>query len=89
VGRRVDLNTLLVRWDASEGDFKVWFPSKPDGGFVLGHLCGDYTPVGRQICQKCYHTNEHKGYEETFLKELEKRGYDLTTLRFSIRKKQQ
>lgn len=29
----------------------------------------------------------HKGFDGTMLKELEARGYDLTTLRFSIRRK--
>lgn len=29
----------------------------------------------------------HKGFDATFLKELEARGYDLTTLKFSVRQK--
>ena len=29
----------------------------------------------------------HRGFDDTFLKELESRGYDLTTLKFSVKKK--
>jgi len=89
MGKRVDMETLLVRWDKSEGDFKVWYPNRCDGGFVIEHICGEHTQVGRQICDSCHHQNSHAGWEETFLKELEKRGYDLTTLRFTIKRKKQ
>lgn len=35
----------------------------------------------------CSWLSYHRGFENTFLKELESRGYDLTTLKISIKKK--
>lgn len=75
MGRRVSWDTLLVRWDEHEADFKVWFPNKCDGGLVLNHLVGNACSIGSEY------------FEDTFVDELEKRGYDPTTLRFTIKKK--
>ena len=72
---RVDLNTLLIRWSKKEEDFIVYYPKIQDGGFAIDHICGN------ACCIK------HPGFESTFIKELEKRGYDLKTLKFTIRKK--
>jgi hypothetical protein len=87
MARRVSSNTLLVRWDKTEQDFKVWYPNKCDGGFAIGHLVGEFILVGDQICPHCFKRSPRRGFESTFVKELEKRGYDSETLRFSIKRK--
>lgn len=75
--RRINKDTLLVRWDEKEQDFKVWFPAGEQctGGFIIGHL------VDRPVCIGS------KYFEDTLIKELDKRGYDPKTLRFTIKKK--
>jgi hypothetical protein len=86
MARRVSYDTLLVRWDEKEQDFKVWYPNKCDGGFTIGHFCNNPL-VGESYCPHCFKPTSHEGFEKTFIDELKKRGYDLTTLRFSIKKK--
>lgn len=36
----------------------------------------------------CSWLDRHKGFDDTFLKELERRGYDITTLRISVKQKE-
>lgn len=82
MGRRVSDDTLFVRWDNKEQDFKVWFPNKCDGGFILGVFCNG------NRCPKCWERVDPCGAScENVIDELEKRGYDPTTIRFSIKKK--
>lgn len=74
-------NKLSVIYDKRMGDFVVRSPCKADGGLALSHLLGD---ILRFDVTKWL---DKKGtpYEiENFKKELERRGYDLSTLRFSI-----
>ncbi len=82
MGRRISDNTLLVRWDEKQQDFKVWFPNKCDGGFIMGVFCNN------QICEDCRKKIKFAGASrETLIEELESRGYDPKTLRFTIKKK--
>lgn len=63
-------------WSKKEKDIMYSYPSKVDG-HMLHHRLG---------CE-VYSRLEDK-YDLSFFKELEARGYDLTTLRFSICKKE-
>ena len=75
---------LTVRWSKREKDLVFSYPAKCDGSLAHYMFCG-----------KRMHANFHKSHENPFpwdfdalfVKELEKRGYDLTTLKFSIEKK--
>lgn len=96
VCRRVADTVLKKRWGRpkmQDGKLDVWFGrlhgDGPDlcvqsgegcggsstRGFVLGFFTGGHPHSGAQ------------GFEQSFLKEMETRGFDISTLRFSIRKK--
>ena len=64
--------TLRALWSKKEKDIVYYFPCSPDG-----HMLNGYFVYAKDSFQ-----------EHGLLKELEKRGYDLTTLKFSIRKKE-
>jgi hypothetical protein len=70
-------NTLMARWSKKEDDVLFSFPRKVDGhllSFYFGHL------KPRQLL-------DSDPEPKTFFEELEARGYDLKTLRFSIKRK--
>lgn len=73
-------DTLKVVWSKRERDLLISYPSKPDGHLVHNVL----------NCKRCH--PDMKGlfgvtWEPSFIDELEARGYDLTTLKFSIKRK--
>jgi hypothetical protein len=78
-------NKIYLSYDKRLKDFVVRYPSKPDGGFVLHHILGNILEYRHPSM------SDNRGglpYETTnFKEELERRGYDLSTLRFSIEKK--
>jgi len=63
---------LLLRWSKKENDFLVSFPCSQDGGLL-------FTALG--------HTDLYPERTSDLFSELERRGYDLKTVRFSIDKK--
>lgn len=65
--------TLRARWSKREQDVMIEYPRKCDG-----HLIHYYMGSPRQSGQE---------WVPSLFEELEKRGYDLTTLKFSIKKK--
>lgn len=75
--------TLKLRYSKKENDLVCSFPDAADGSLVLSHLCSDVLKWGGL-------KNVDKGgfnYEVTnFIKDLENRGYDIKTLKFSIQK---
>jgi hypothetical protein len=77
MSKRDATKTLWVEWSKREADVLCHFPNKPDGGFVLHHFCNEL-PV----------TDWKGGYkmQKAFIEELKARGYDITTLKFSIDK---
>ena len=73
---------LRARWSKKLKDVIYYFPSSPDGHLLNTILSGE----------RCHPNTKSPGwlgYEwgPSFLQELEDRGYDITTLKFSIRKK--
>lgn len=81
MARRVDEETLLLRWDKKENDFKVWYPRRCDGALVMHHLLNDI------LKWKLDPMNVSNYRVDNFAKELEARGYDMTTFRFEIKLK--
>lgn len=73
-----------VRWSKRERALLYHFEREKPTSMLIAHVfegitMGDlYRGVGRE---------KREGDERTFAQELEARGYDLTTLKFSIRKK--
>ena len=86
MARRPKENKLIVRWDEKEQDFIVFYPRPSDGGLAINHLVGDILKYRIPIDDYEYPIN----YDKTnFKDELEKRGYDVKTLRFEISLKEQ
>jgi len=78
-------NKLSVIWDKRQKDFVVKYPRKCDGALAIHHLVGNMLMWDMTKALKrefmCHRT-------ENFKEELEKRGYDLSTLKFSIKLKE-
>lgn len=74
---------LYIRWSKKERDYLIYFPRACDGHYINSMLTRDWP----------YRDWKEEGgpirYENNLLQELDKRGYDLTTLKFSIQKKKQ
>lgn len=74
---------LKVKWSKREEDLIIKYPRRCDGA-LINYLFGD-------ILRWAGIDGKDKGwlnYETfNFLKELEKRGYDLTTLKFEVKLK--
>lgn len=79
----MDETKLVVKWSKREKDFMVYYPRKCDGALIqyklfhrrllfnyMKFMDGDKSPYDE---------------EDDFIKELERRGYDKTTLRFEIK----
>jgi hypothetical protein len=75
---------LSLIYDKRQKDFVVKYPQKADGALSLHHLVGDILQYKLPDSETNYPYNWTKF---NFIQELEKRGYDITTLRFSIEKK--
>lgn len=72
---------LSLIFDNRVKDFVVHYPKRCDGALAMNHLCGD---ILKYNVNKDY---PHNFDVKNFKDELEKREYDLTTLRFSIQLK--
>lgn len=66
---------LVVFWSKREQDFLIRFPTKPDG-----HLA--------HYVFNCEHPRPNGEWTPSFVAELERRGYDTKTLRFSVERKE-
>lgn len=71
---------LSVIYDKRQKDFVVKYPRRCDGALALNHLVGDVLK---------YKPPKDEDYPYNFevfslIKELEKRGYDTSTLKFSV-----
>lgn len=72
---------LSIIYDKRQKDFVVKYPKRCDGALALHHLIGD------KLVYKLPDENTRYPYnwiKENFVEELEKRGYDTKTIKFSI-----
>ena len=72
----METNELKVKWSKKENDHLISFPKSSDGSLIHDYLFYDQYWFGGKS-------------KKALIKELEERGYDLTTLKFSIKKKEQ
>lgn len=74
-----------VRWSKREKALLYCFESQKPTSMLIAHVF-----EGIKMGEMLGYTGREKqpGDERTFAQELEARGYDLTTLRFSIHKKE-
>lgn len=76
-------NKLSVIYDKREQDFVVKYPRRCDGALTIDWLCGNI--LKWKLPTKDSGLRYPYNWEEmNFVKELEKRGYDPKTIRFSI-----
>ena len=71
---------LTLKWSKREKDLMVYFPRKPDGNLVLHIFCSERPSMN-------YDTGKIE-FEKSFEEELIARGYDITTLKFSVKLKE-
>lgn len=74
-----DYTKLQARWSKREGDILYSYPRKVDGAY-LHYVLGCKR-------QRYDYTTKRIEYDPSALEELEARGYDIKTLRFSIKRK--
>lgn len=83
---KYNVNKLSVIYDKRQKDFVFKYPRRSDGALAINHICHDRLLFRLEDA-------EHKrplNYETfNFVKELEDRGYDITTLRSSIELKKE
>lgn len=77
---------LTLSYNKAQKDFVVAYPRRCDGALALNHIVGDILRYKLPDDDTRYPYNWIK---ENFKDELEKRGYDLTTLKFSIELKKE
>jgi hypothetical protein len=80
---------LKVRWSKKENDFLIFYPRRCDGALLqhklfTQNMLFDYVKWDNGSSR----TAPYK-MEDDFIKELENRGYDKTTLKFEITLKPQ
>lgn len=86
-----DILKLRMKWSKKENDFIISYPSKADGHF-LHNLLGSkiFTLHEKEYDNKNYdyfssiQDSRMCLFQLNYLKELEDRGYDKTTLKFEI-----
>ena len=75
---------LKIRWSKKERDLMIHYPDKCDGALIQHIICGNILQWGGI-------DGKEKGWLnfESFnlLEELDKRGYNIKTLKFEIQKK--
>jgi hypothetical protein len=79
MARRTRSNTLSAEWSKKEKDIVFYHPDGPQTK-CDGHFLYSSFSVGK--------FDHNAKLQKAFLDELEARGYDITTLRFSICKKE-
>ena len=78
-------NKLSLIYDNRQKDFVVKFPRKCDGGLLMSYILSE---IPRYSIDK--ELKREFPYREwySFKEDLEKRGYDLETLKFSVELKE-
>ena len=80
MGRRCAENKLLARWSNTENDIIFYYPRSCDG-----HLLHGILSTKRIVIDATKRSAfEAVSFDPSFTDELEKRGYDIKTLRFEI-----
>lgn len=74
-------NKLEIKWSKKEKDLMIHYPRRCDGVLIAHHIC-------EKVCVFDfigYAEGKKYPYEEFhFIDELKRRGYDISTLKFSI-----
>lgn len=82
---KYNIDKLSLVWDKRQKDFVVKYPRRCDGALLNSHICED-------ILKHVMPSEKDPPFNfKTFclVDELEKRGYDITTLKFSVELKKE
>lgn len=88
---------LKAAWSKSENSVMIYYPNKPDGGLLWSLLCSERyewglpshfkdNPKSRYMCDLEFGGRQLRSVQ-SIVDLLDERGYDVTTLKFSIKKK--
>lgn len=80
-----NLDKLSIIFDKRQKDFVVKYPRKSDGNLAINTICGD-------ILKHVMPMEKEPPFNFkvfNFIEELEMRGYDITTLKFSCELKKE
>lgn len=94
------MDKLRIKWSKKENDFMIFYPRSCDGSFISelikpwkmihpATLVDNFWDLAGYKKVSCYE-GSLGGYsllEMDWIKELDKRGYDITTLKFEIKRK--
>jgi len=81
---RIDPKTTLrVRWSKRERDVMYHSPNGPDGHWIHAWLTAARLPPGFDLGWPPPWPHN----DRSFMRELDQRGYDVTTLRISVKRK--
>lgn len=84
-------DVLAIKWSKREKDLMIHYPRRCDGALIQSHICADVCEFDFQkwIEQKRTGKNDDYAAYRVFnlITELKNRGYDITTLKFSIQLK--
>lgn len=81
-----DERKLSVIYDKRQKDFVVKYPRKCDGNLAINHLVMDVLKWEPPYDSEKEYPFNFKAFK--FIEELERRGYDIETLKFSIKLKE-
>ncbi len=73
-------NKLVVFWSKQKKDFLIRYPRSCDGHLVHWVFSGEHPRRDLRTGQTVF--------DKSFITELKERGYDVTTLRFSVERVQ-
>ena len=74
-------NKLTVRWNKRERDFHISYPRRCDGHLASAVL---FNKRMHPLFSQRKPGDPPWGFDPSFIEELESRGYDTKTLRFSV-----
>ncbi len=68
---------LWMRWSKKEQDMLFFYPTRPSDGHLV------HSVLNAERMYMDYHAQPPRiAFDKSFVKELEARGYDITTLKF-------
>lgn len=81
------MDKLLVRWDKRQKDIYCKFPCREDGALMFNWITGQFFHFDDMAAGVNAIAEGHGHFGKSLHAELEARGYDITTLRFEIKRK--
>lgn len=75
-----NVDKLSLIWDKRQKDFVFKYPRRCDGALIVNHIAGDVL----KYVMPSEKPAPYNFRKFNLVEELESRGYDITTLKFSV-----